>query len=617
MLRSDWGARSHPKTARECVLMDAPSKEYALADGIDELKAKGQVVVRGNHPPILVICDGGRIFALDNRCPHMGFPLERGTVEDGILTCHWHHARFDLESGCSFDLWADDVPTCPIQMRNGQVWVKTSFGHGDPAAHWRRRLADGLDHDLGLVIAKAVHGLLSVDVPQGDIVRQVALFGARNRDGWSVGLTILTALANLLPALTEEEAYLAVFHGARRVASDCGGQPPRRERAPLGSRSDAAALKRWLRRWTQVRHREAAERTLLTAITAGASPAVLADTLLAAVTDRVFADSGHSLDFINKAFECLDLIGWEHASAVLPTVVGQMVAARGAEESTAWRQPVDLVALCDEAASQLPELFAAGRGPTDWSDHAVLARELLGDDPQRIVEALKRAIRAGAAPADLGRSLAYAAALRVARFGNANEHADWETAHHVFTYANAIHQMLARTATAADDNYVYVMGLRGTMHGAMALYLTRYLNVPPARIPGDGGDQLDDLPADVAIIRARLLDAFDRQQQVDLAARLVARHLMLGHSPRGLMATLAHALLREDAGFHAYQMLEAGVRQFSAWGNTDEGRHILIAVARYLAAHSPTERAALQTADIARRLMRGGELYEEPRSPHS
>ena len=60
----------------------------------------------------------------------------------------------------------------------------------------------------------------------------------------------------------------------------------------------------------------------------------------------------------------------------------------------------------------------------------------------------------------------------------------------------------------------------------------------------------------------------------------------------------------------AYQMLEAGVRQFAVWGDSDEGRHILIAVVRYLAAHSPTERTALQTADIARRLMRGGELHE-------
>jgi hypothetical protein len=31
---------------------------------------------------------------------------------------------------------------------------------------------------------------------------------------------------------------------------------------------------------------------------------------------------------------------------------------------------------------------------------------------------------------------------------------------------------------------------------------------------------------------------------------------------------------------------------------------------RYLAVYSPTERAALQTADIARRLMRSGELHQ-------
>jgi nitrite reductase/ring-hydroxylating ferredoxin subunit len=591
------------------MLMDAPNKEFALAGSLEELKAKGRLVVHGSHRPILVIYDRGRVFALDNRCPHMGFPLERGSVEDGILTCHWHHARFDLESGCTFDLWADDVPICPVEVRNGDVWVKTAFGHADPAAHWRQRLADGLAHDLGLVIAKAVHGQLAADVPRADIVRQVALFGAENRDGWGVGLTILTALANLLPTLPEEEAFLALFHGARRVAADCDGEAPRRERAPLASRPDPAALKRWLRRWTHVRHREAAERTLLTGIAAGLSPAVLADALLAAETERVFADTGHSLDFINKAFECLDLIGWEHATAVLPTVVGQMVAARGAEESTAWRQPVDLVALCDEGASQLPQLFAAGRGVRGWSDHAPLARELLGDDPAKIIDALKAAIRAGAAPADLSRSLAYAAALRVARFGNANEHTDWETAHHVFTYANAVDQMLKRIGSASPDGHG--AAVRGVLHGAMALYLTRYLNVPPARIPGEGGDQLDELPADAEMIRAALLDAFDRQRQVDLAARLVARHLTLGHSPQALIATLARALLREDAGFHAYQMLEAGVRQSAAWGDTGEGRHILIAVARYLAAHSPTERAALQTADIARRLMRGSELHQE------
>src|SRR5262249_25377836 len=327
------------------MLMDAPNKEFALAGSLEELKAKGRLVVHGSHRPILVIYDRGRVFALDNRCPHMGFPLERGSVEDGILTCHWHHARFDLESGCTFDLWADDVPICPVEVRNGDVWVKTAFGHADPAAHWRQRLADGPAPDLRLVIPKAVPGPLAAHVPpadlgrqgRADIVRQVALFGAENRDGWGVGPTILTALANLLPTLPEEEAFLALFHGARRVAADCDGEAPRRQRAPLASRPDPAALKRWLRRWTHVRHREAAERTLLTAIAAGLSPAVLADALLAAETERVFADTGHSLDSINKAFECLDLIGWGARA-------GCAADCRRPDGGGPWRRGIDRVA---------------------------------------------------------------------------------------------------------------------------------------------------------------------------------------------------------------------------------------------------------------------------------
>jgi len=142
-------------------------------------------------------------------------------------------------------------------------------------------------------------------------------------------------------------------------------------------------------------------------------------------------------------------------------------------------------------------------------------------------------------------------------------------------------------------------------------FIWRDLNVPPAALPGEGNDRLDDLPVAAETSGSLCSTRFDRQQQVDAAAQLVARHLLLRHPPASLIATLAHALLREDAGFHTYQMLEAGVRQFLEWGAGDQGRHILIAVARYLAAHFPTARAQLQTVDIARRLMRGGELHRE------
>jgi nitrite reductase/ring-hydroxylating ferredoxin subunit len=93
------------------------STDFIRAATLEELKTKRMLVVRGAGYPLLVVYDDGKVFALDNRCPHLGFPLHRGSVEDGILTCHWHHARFDLASGCTFDLWADDFPTAAVKRR--------------------------------------------------------------------------------------------------------------------------------------------------------------------------------------------------------------------------------------------------------------------------------------------------------------------------------------------------------------------------------------------------------------------------------------------------------------------------------------------------------------------
>jgi hypothetical protein len=301
--------------------------------------------------------------------------------------------------------------------------------------------------NIALIIAKSVLTLVKAGVDTRDIVRDGALFGARYRDGWASGMTILTAMANLVPVLPEEEKFLALYQGLRRVAADCAGQVPRRDRYPL---EEAAVpldtLQRWLRYWTLVRHRDGAERTLLTALHDSTSPAAAAHLLFTAATDRFYADGGHVLDFLNKAFEVLDLIGWEQAERILPTVVPQLVAARGGEELNSWRHPTDLVPLLERAFQQLPGWFKEGQLKA-WSEEARLARDLLQDDPVRIVEALGEAIRQGAQPTQLSQALAYAAALRIARFGTANEFGDWITALHTFTYCNALHQAMKRVTS--------------------------------------------------------------------------------------------------------------------------------------------------------------------------
>ena len=380
--------------------MTADPNRFMRVGSLAELEAKGRMVVKGRRCPLLVIHDQGRVFAMDNRCPHLGFALHKGSIKDGVLTCPWHHARFDVASGGTFDLWADDVPTAEVRIEDGQVFVAADCGlRAEPAAHWRRRLDDGMAHNIGLVIAKAVLGARSAGVEETALVRDAALFGARMRDGFGIGMTILVALGNVLPELPDGERYLALFHGIRRVAADCAGEAPRRDRDPLqGTSASPEVLCRWFRQWVEVRHRDAAERTLQTAIAHGAELAELADMTLSAVTDRPFAGGGHALDFLNKAFECVDLIGAEHASAILPTVVGQLVEARGADEQNAWRHPLDLVAVLTAAFEALPGAVHQGEGRR-FAGYAALADELLGDDPQVISAALLDAIRAGATPA--------------------------------------------------------------------------------------------------------------------------------------------------------------------------------------------------------------------------
>src|SRR5690606_8936501 len=110
---------------------------------------------------------------------------------------------------------------------------------------------------------------------------------------------------------------------------------------------------------------------------------------------------------------------------------------------------------------------------------------------------------------------------------------------------------------------------------------------------------------------AELPNLLDRQQQVDHAGRLVATYLYAGGDPDRLLATIGRLLLREDRDFHTIQTVEAAFRQFERLRGQDAGVHVLVAAARYLAAHSPTVRAQGQTYEIASRLHRGDRIFEE------
>jgi nitrite reductase/ring-hydroxylating ferredoxin subunit len=562
------------------TVLETTQRERAAS--LEELRAAGRLVVSLGRHTICLLAEGDAVHAVDNRCPHMGFPLHRGTVSDGILTCHWHHARFDLCTGGTFDQFADELRRFPIEIEGDDVYVDLT-PRRDQVEHQHRRLQVGLERNISLVVAKAAIVLVEADPAGVDAFRAGLEFGVRRRGGgWNRGLTTLACFMNLAPRVADEEHAAALYHGLSDVALEAAGDEPRFPLEPLPGEADPERLARWFRSFIEVRDAEGAERALVSAVRAGATPRQLADMLFTAATDHRYIDGGHTLDFVNKALEALDIAGWDHAEAVLASLAAPLAFAERMEEANEWRHPVDLVALLQDAFERLPE-----PGPGGRDGRAELVDIILNAEAAEILEALLQALRDGASAVELASAVTFAAATRIARFPTTNEFGDWDTALHTFTFANGVEQGLRRSPSREL--------LRGVLDAAMSVHLDRFLNVPATRLPRpeDGHGVLSELPL-----------LLDQQQRVDEAAKLVASYT---GDPDELVATLVTCLLREDRNFHTMQCVEAAVRQHELLADTLP----LIAAARYLAAHSPTDRSQRQTYEIARRLHRGENLYED------
>jgi hypothetical protein len=268
------------------------------------------------------------------------------------------------------------------------------------------------------------------------------------------------------------------------------------------------------------------------------------------------------------------------------------------EEANEWRHPIDLVAILERSFEGMPDELV-------WESPSVNGAELRnrftpvlhGDNPQASVDALTAALNGGTSPVQVAGAVAFAAALRIARFHTNNEFGDWDRALHTFTFANAVHQGLRRTHSREL--------VRGVYDAAMSIYLDRFLNIPPARLPEPDGRSWT-----ASAFEEALMDLLDRQQQVNEAGALVVSALGGGVEGGRVMAAIGRALLREDRDFHTIQAVEGAFRQYSLLRDDPEGALVLVATARYLAAHAPTVRSQGQTCEIARKLQRGENLFE-------
>jgi nitrite reductase (NADH) small subunit len=98
-----------------------------VASVADVPAGEGRVVQAGQHmlAPFNV---EGRLYAIDNACPHRGGPLGEGDLDGRVVSCPWHAWRWDVTTGLNVNNPSIAMACFPVSVADGEVFVELPTG---------------------------------------------------------------------------------------------------------------------------------------------------------------------------------------------------------------------------------------------------------------------------------------------------------------------------------------------------------------------------------------------------------------------------------------------------------------------------------------------------------
>jgi nitrite reductase/ring-hydroxylating ferredoxin subunit len=74
--------------------------------------------------PVALFRWNGEVYAIDDRCPHMGSSLAAGAMTNGVVECPRHGWRFRITDGAWVSCPANRNPAFPARVEGGVVYLK-------------------------------------------------------------------------------------------------------------------------------------------------------------------------------------------------------------------------------------------------------------------------------------------------------------------------------------------------------------------------------------------------------------------------------------------------------------------------------------------------------------
>ena len=506
-------------------------------------------VTRSTGRTIALFFYDGQYYASDNQCPHMGFPLTRGTIKNGVLTCDWHGRSFDLISGGCFHTQCDNLQTYPVEIREDHVWVFATDVVDDKREARLRLLWEGLLDDDRWTISKALALLLDSGVPEADIVKLVLRHIGRHIAS-SMGPEGGESVSRLINGVTVgrrfegEDRLIALVTAARSAAGPAEDRTEILEMPPPYSWHN---IEKWVSEFARDRMGFRIERCLFTAHRQGDGEKII-PLLFKCAIEPQFLGYTDNLISLSYLAELKEMFGWEDAGELI-FYLGAILVGRNRSEPERFRR--DAV---NHLRNRLQHIeSAANINALAEIDERELVAAVTSVNIENSFDAIERQLAKGVNLDRLITTFVLLAADRMARTPVAVD-AGWEVLTTELNAASAV-----RSAQRLCGSNVATVAL---FHVAWQVFADRWINMESRNLdealpicdpPGNNEDE--SLSAVLSTIETL---------NVDAVSSFVLGYLQAGYSATRLLNALGRSILRDDTG----QLVLPTLRTvFEEWDN--------------------------------------------------
>ncbi|HUV17873.1 MAG TPA: Rieske (2Fe-2S) protein [Ilumatobacteraceae bacterium] len=402
---------------------------------LDDLPVGTMKMIKADGHRVCLVRTSDGLHAIDHACPHEGYGLTQGELDGDLVTCAWHNWKFRVTDGVCVQ-GEEGVQTHHVAVADDGA-VQVSINRPDPASRRPQLLASlrsGIEREYTGQVARDVVRLLQADANPGELIWEAIAHGApRAEFGWGHSIASATDCLAMIGLYEGDQRALPIVQGIMGIAESERNRPVNPLPDPSSAQESTAAA---FGAAIEAERTTDAQAHVLAAIERGDGADDLRPWFTSVVSDHHLS-YGHGAIYTQKAFELLDMIGWDRAATVLPHLVPTLVYGTR-EDKLPYMRPfmkalagVDLAAIADITP-------AAG-----WSDDGSLLAALLGDRRTAPVEATVAALRSGASVDDVLDVVVRAVSERMLRYDAAGEFdfADdfgWLDITHGLTYANAV-----------------------------------------------------------------------------------------------------------------------------------------------------------------------------------